>query len=440
MAQIQHGRLRQSHPVASAFRLLGVVVAVAVVSSACVAAYAAHDVVTTAAPPVHIPQLPGRTAEPLPEAPAGQAVGEVNMLLVGTDTRSKQGAEYSDQANQSASTGSGNNDVNILLHISKNHDSISVVSFPRDLEIPIPSCPTASGGSSYSSSKAMLNTALGRGGDDRNGLACAVLTVEQLTGLDIPYAASVTFDGTSAISSAIGGVTVCLATPIVDYNVTPPLDLKAGERTLVGPEALSFLRSRHGVGDGSDLGRISNQQVFMSSLARELTSSTTLTNPFKLYSIASAAAKNMLLSDTLNVKTLLGIVQAVQKVGLDNMVFVQYPVGQDPDDINRVVPNVYAAEQLNTALQSDQPLRLSGTTGDAAEVDTSATATPRPTGTPSPTASPGATPGATSGTSPGTSATKAPNSGSSAAPAVTLPPSVSGQTAAQKTCSKKGQY
>jgi LCP family protein required for cell wall assembly len=434
MAQIQHGRLRESHPVASAFRFVGLAVAVALVSSACVAAYAAHDVVATAAPPVHIPHLPGRTAEPLPKAPAGQTVGEVNMLLVGTDTRSKQGAEYSDSANQSASTGSGNNDVNILLHISKNHDSISVVSFPRDLEIPIPSCPTASGGSSYSSSKSMLNTALSRGGDDRNGLACAVLTVEQLTGLDIPYAASVTFDGTSAISSAIGGVTVCLATPIVDYNVTPPLDLKAGERTLVGGEALSFLRSRKGVGDGSDLGRISNQQVFMSSLARELTSSTTLTNPFKLYSIASAAAKNMLLSDTLNVKTLLGIVQAVQKVGLDNMVFVQYPVGQDPDNINRVVPNVYAAEQLNTALQSDQPIRLSGTTGDAAEVDTSpsATSTPKATATPAPTATGGAAPTPT--------ATKSTRPGSAPAPAVTLPPSVSGQTAAQKTCSKKGQY
>lgn len=438
MAQIQHGRLRQSHPVISAFRLVGIALAVAVASSACVAAYAAHDVVATAAPPVHIPQLPGRTAEPLPEAPAGQTVGEVNMLLVGTDTRTKQGSAYSDSANQSASSGSGNNDVNILLHISKNHDSISVVSFPRDLEIPIPSCPTASGGSSYSSSKAMLNTALSRGGDDRNGLSCAVLTVEQLTGLDIPYAASVTFKGTSAISSAIGGIPVCLATPIVDDNVDPALNLKAGERTLVGREALSFLRSRKGVGDGSDLGRISNQQVFMSSLARELTSSATLTNPFKLYSIASAASKNMLLSDTLNAKTLLGIIQAVQKVGLDNMVFIQYPVGQDPDDINRVIPNAYAAEQLNAALQSDQPVRLSGTTGDAAEVDTSPSATATATSAPTAPGAATGTPAASGNATPAPSKTSTP--GSSAAPAVTLPPSVSGQTAAQKTCSKKGQY
>ncbi|ROQ39606.1 LytR family transcriptional attenuator [Frondihabitans sp. PhB188] len=434
VAQVKHGQLRRPHPVASLLRLVAVVVAVGLVSSACVVAYAAHDVVTTAAPPVHIPHLPGHTAEPLPEAPAGQTVGEVNMLLIGTDTRTGQGQDYSDSANQDASTGAGNNDVNILLHISKDHSSISVVSFPRDLMIPIPSCPTASGGYSYTTSKAMLNTALSRGGDDRHGLACAVLTIEQLTGLDIPYAASVTFAGTSAISTAIGGVTVCLATPIQDDNVDPPLDLKAGEQTVVGDEALSFLRSRHGVGDGSDLGRISNQQVFMSSLARQLTSSSTYANPFKLFAIASAASKNMLLSDTLNVKTLIGIVQAVQTVGLSNMVFVQYPVGEDPDDSNRVVPNAYAAGQLNQALIADRPIVLTGTTGDAAETDPSSTPSAGATSPPSTPASAGSTSPATTPPASTPAKTTAPSA------SVTLPPSVTGQTAAQKTCSKKGQY
>ncbi|ARC57807.1 Putative transcriptional regulator YwtF [Frondihabitans sp. 762G35] len=422
-AQVRHGRLKKSHPVAAFLRLVGVVVAVGVLSTACVGAYATADVLASSKPQVHLAVLPGRTAVPVPKAPEGQSVGEVNMLVIGTDTRSGQGV-YANPGETAASAGSGNNDVNILLHISRDHKSISVVSFPRDLEIPIPSCPTASGGQSYSSSKAMLNTALSRGGDEAHGLSCAVLTIEQLTGLTIPYAAAVTFSGTSAISTAVGGVTVCLATPIVDDNVIPALDLQAGEQTLVGPTALSFLRSRHGVGDGSDLGRISNQQVFMSSLARQLVSSKTLANPFKLYGIAKAATENMTTSDTLNAQSLLGMFQAVQTVGLSNMVFLQYPVGTDPENVNRVVPNTYAAQQLNQALVQDTPLQLTGTTGDGAQDASPST----PATTPATPATSPATPSSGAPTTPATTGS---------APTATLPPSVTGQTAAQQTCSKK---
>lgn len=427
--QIKHGRLRTSNPVANAFRLFGIVVAVALVASGSVVAYAAHDVVATSKPLVHLAELPGRTSTPLPSAPKGQRVGEVNMLLIGTDTRSGQG-DFADAADQAASSGVGNNDVNILLHISSDHTNISVVSFPRDLEIPIPDCATASG-TTAGSSKAMLNTALGRGGDQAHGLSCAVLTVEKLTGLDIPYAASVTFDGTSAISTAIGGIHVCLATPIVDDNVTPPLNLKAGDQTLVGPTALSFLRSRHGVGDGSDLGRISNQQVFMGALARRLVSSDTLSDPFTLFKLAKAAAANMRLSDTLSTSALLGIFEAVRTVGLSNMVFAQYPTGEDPDDSNRVVPNAEAAAALTAALRADKPLVLSGTTGNGAE------STPAKTTSPSAPASSGSSKSGSSSGSSKSGSTPTPTTSSGGTSTVTLPPTITGQTAADETCSRK---
>lgn len=433
--QVRHGRLKKPHPTATLLRWIGIAAVVAVVSSGSVAAYALHDVLSTVKPTVHLAVLPGHTATPLPEAPAGQAVGEVNMLLVGTDTRSGQGS-YVNPGDITASSGAGNNDVNILLHISKDHRSVSVISFPRDLVMAIPSCPTSSGGHSYASSKAMLNTALSRGGDVPNGLACSVLAVESLTGLSIPYAAAITFEGTGALSTAVGGVQVCLATPIVDNNVIPVLNLPAGEQTIVGPEALAFLRSRHGVGDGSDLGRISNQQVFMSSLARQLVSGQTLANPFKLYAIAKAAAANMTLSDTLSTSALLGIFQAVRTVGLSNMVFVQYPVVDDPEDNNRVIADSYAATRLNEALQKDQPLQLTGAVGRGAAVDPSGTPTSPATTPPSTTPPPATTPGSST---PGSPTTPATGGGADPSTVVTLPPSVTGQTAAEKTCSRKEQ-
>lgn len=443
--QIRHGRLKHSHPVAAAARLVAVALAVVLVSTGGVAAYAFHDVTSSQKPTVHLAQLPGRTATPLPSAPAGQTVGEVNMLVIGTDTRSGQGV-YAGADGLQASSGAGNNDVNILLHISADHKDVSVISFPRDLEIPIPACPDASGGYSPATDQDMLNTALSRGGNDQLGLQCAVLTVEKLTGLDIPYAASVTFEGTAAISTAVGGVPVCLATPVVDNNVTPALNLTKGEHTLVGPEALAFLRSRHGVGDGSDLGRISNQQVFMASLARQLTKAGTLTNPFTLFNIAKAVTANSTYSDTITPSFLLGVFQAVRTTGLSNIVFLQYPTGADPANPNRVVPSIAAAQQVNQALLADQPISLSGTTGEGATVDpgsgaSTGTSTGTGTGTSAGTGastSTGTGTGTSTGTATGTAtATGTPTTSTGGTSTVTLPPSVTGQTAAEKTCSRK---
>ena len=199
-------------------------------------------------------------------------------------------------------------------------------------------------------------------------------------------------DGVIAMSDAVGGVDVCVATPINDTYVIPPVHLTAGEHTLVGADALSFLRSRHGLVGGSDLARISNQQLFMSALARKVTSTGVLTNPLELYSLASAAVKNVTMSDTLtNPTTLVEIALALKNVGLSNMVFVQYPAVTDPANPNRVIPQSSAAAALNAALLADQPVQLSGKTGGGTVLvpgtpteapTTSATGTPPPATTP----------------------------------------------------------
>ncbi|TXN27687.1 LytR family transcriptional regulator, partial [Lacisediminihabitans profunda] len=62
------------------------------------------------------------------------------------------------------------------------------------------------------------------------------------------------------------------------------------------------------VGDGSDLGRISSQQVFLSSLVRTVKSDSTLTDFTKLFGLATAASKNMTLSKNLsNLNTMVSI-------------------------------------------------------------------------------------------------------------------------------------
>jgi len=300
--------------------------------------------------------------------------GPINMLLVGSDTRAGQGGGFG--------TGITSNlaDVIILLHVSANRKNAVALSFPRDLMVPWPACPSTSGGSGYlPQSLGQINATIANGGP-----GCTLLTVESITGLDIPYLAMINFKGVIEMSNAIGGVTVCVANPIHDTYTR--LDLSAGTHTLQGVQALQFLRTRHGVGDGSDLSRISNQQVFMSSLFRKVKSTGVLTNPVYLYSLASAAARNMTLSSNLtDLNVLVGMAGAFRHVSPDNMTFLQAPSmgGLPAPNQGRVQLIPDQAQLLFDKLKNDEPLVLAKSNPVAGAQD----ATPAATASASPSAS-----------------------------------------------------
>jgi LCP family protein required for cell wall assembly len=425
----RHGRLGRGHPARQALGLIGIVLAVVLVSATSVAAIATWQVFRQGKPAVAFEvRGPSGKATAAPDISAYS--GEVNMLVVATDTRTGQGAGFQDAANQAASSGAGNNDTNLLIHINKDHTSMAVISLPRDLEVAFPACKNDKGGTTPASSQAMLNTALDRGGD-KLGLSCAAAAVSELTGVQINYGALITFDGVVSMSTAIGGVTVCLATPLVDNNVTPALDLPAGNVPLVGAEAGAFLRSRHGVGFGGDTARISNQQVFMSSMMRQIVNGGVLTNPVKLYGLASTALKNVELSNTLDAATLVKIGVAIRAIGLSNIVFLQYPSVDDPTDPNRLVPDQAGVAVLKRALQSNQRIQLSpGSLGQSAVLAPGASPAPSAPA-PAPSATTPAA-GATGSASAPASATPSPSSS-----AAVLPSTATGQDASQQTCTAK---
>jgi LCP family protein required for cell wall assembly len=404
----RHGRLKKHHPFKTLLGILATALAVIGISTAGVAAYATYDVATSFKPSVKLVDAKGNVSTPK----VGAMDGAFNVLLAGSDSGGGNAA-YGER-------GETLNDVTMLLHVSADHKNATVVSFPRDMFVPIPSCPDPNGGSFDSMSRQKINTSLSYG-----GLACTVLTVEKLTGLDIPYAGVIEFDGVIEMSNAVGGVNVCVAGDIEDPYTG--LDVKAGENTLQGAQALAFLRTRHGVGDGSDLGRISNQQVFMSSLVRTIKSADTLSNPVKVYGLAKAATSNIQLSESLNnVTTIASMAMALKDVDISKVVFVQYPNHYVDGG---VAPSEDDADTLMAALRNDQPVTLTGDTGVGSQADPNAA--PPATGAP-----------ATGAPATGTPATQAPTDGATQPPAtdgtgsVTLPSEVHGQTAAQVTCSK----
>lgn len=284
------------------------------------------------------------------ETPAGIS-GPINMLIVGSDTRKGQGGVFGKVESELA-------DVIMLLHISEDRTNASVVSFPRDLMVPIPSCPNPEGGSFSAMSRQMINSSIGYG-----GVACTHLTVQELTGLEIPYVAMIDFKGVIEMSMALGGVKVVLEKPIADPYTGLYLD--AGPNTLQGAQALAFLRARKGVGDGSDLNRISNQQLFLTSLFSKVKNEGVLNNPIYLYSLASAAARNMRLSESMSdLATMFNLASALRDIDPSNLAFLRIPVrgARGPGESGRLEPIESEANKLFEQIRNDQPVVVTDAT------------------------------------------------------------------------------
>jgi LCP family protein required for cell wall assembly len=333
-------------PWGTLLRVIGLSLAVVLVSSAAIGGIAVWKITQS----IDSVQLQGETGtdEEVKLAAIGEMKGAFNVLIVGTDTRDGQRAMFGDVS-------SALNDVNIIVHVSKDHTRATAVSIPRDMVVPLPPCPRPDGSSSGAASGLPINTALSYG-----GLNCVALTVENLTGLKIKYAGLVTFGGVAALSTAIGGVQVCIDAPIHDSYTGLNLP-KAGKYVLEGYRALAFLRSRHGVGDGSDLGRISSQQVYLSSLVRKIQDENVLLDPTKVYGLASTAAKSMTLSRSLSsLDTMVAMALVLKDIPRENIIFAQYPgtTGVGGIYTGKVAPLTDIANQLFSLIRKDKPFRL----------------------------------------------------------------------------------
>jgi LCP family protein required for cell wall assembly len=284
--------------------------------------------------------LPGREQPVL--AGIGELEGGFNVLIVGSDTRLGQGDQFGEVDSEL-------NDVNILVHVSENHDHATVVSLPRDMLIDVPACQQEDGTMSSPRTMTPLNATWGIG-----GMPCVVAAVEETTGLEIGYAGVMTFTGVAQLSTAIGGVEVCVTEPV--FDPWSGLDIpEAGWTELEGGQALAFLRTRKSVGDGSDLARISTQQIYMAALVRTLRSDGVLRDIRKLYGIAHVAANTMVLSSSLgSVDVMVSMALALRNIPPENIVFIQFPVLDAPEPYaGRVIPDWRLANIVLDKIKAD---------------------------------------------------------------------------------------
>jgi LCP family protein required for cell wall assembly len=172
-------------------------------------------------------------------------------LLVGYDQR--QGPEFSTVSRS---------DTVMLVRADPHSKTISMLSFPRDLAVPI-YCKNG-----LVSSSDRINSAYAR-----CGATGTLETVKHLTGLPINYLIAVNFRGFRQIVNKLGGVWIDVdrryynknvGTAATDYS---DINLQPGYQRLSGESALQFVRFRH---TDDDFHRLARQQQLIRSLKQQI--------------------------------------------------------------------------------------------------------------------------------------------------------------------------
>lgn len=279
----------------------------------------------------------------------------INILVIGTDKRSGAGNEgYGDAGSV------GHADTTILFHVSKDRSNATALSIPRDLITNVPACPTKQPDGSTKNIAgahgARFNTSLGQDGRDPG---CTMRTVKELTGIQVDHFMMADFNAVKNLSTAVGGVPVCLDKAVDDKD--SKLKLSAGEHRLAGEDALAFVRTRHAFGQRSDLDRIKTQQQFLSSMMREMKSKQTLTSPQKFFSLAEAATKSLSVDSGIgSIGKLTDLAGELKNMDLKNITFTTLPVLDNPaepaNEKATVVVNQGQAEPLLQMIRGDVSL------------------------------------------------------------------------------------
>jgi len=310
--------------------------------------------------PYIVPTGSGTSPRP---SKAADALHAENFVLIGSDTR--QGASGKGTGGKNIS--GARSDTTIIMHISANGSGATLISIPRDSYVQIPSCVVGPHNQQSSPFMSKFNAAYSVGGEYSNKYAasCTVHTIETLTGIHIDHYAVIDFAGFKRMVSALGGVRMCVAHPLVDPIVDVDgayhgsgLNLPAGKSVEInGDQALALMRARYALDGGGDLPRIKRQQEFIGAMIRKATSTSLLTNPFKLQSFLVAAASSIT-TDGFGLGTMRKLASALHNVGAGGVRLLTVPnlteaPGMPYGDVEW---DPSKAPELWNAIRNDKPI------------------------------------------------------------------------------------
>ncbi|MGK5640858.1 LCP family protein [Streptomyces sp. URMC 126] len=287
------------------------------------------------------------------DRPPGSAAGD-NVLVIGSDSRAGGNRDLGGGTGRT-----GRSDTAFLMHVYGDGERAAVVSIPRDTLVEIPPCRLPDGSWTAAREQAMFNSAFSVGGTPEGNPACTQNTVERLTGLRVDHTVVVDFAGFAALTDAVGGVEVCVPQDVYEGDLDPnrggrgDLLFKKGRQTVSGKKALDYVRVRHGIGDGSDIGRIRRQQAFVAALVEKVRSRGLA--PANLLPLADAATKSLTVDPGLgSVDKLVSFARSLKDIDRRDITFVTMPWRYEGDRVAVVRPE---ADALWAALREDRAVR-----------------------------------------------------------------------------------
>lgn len=302
--------------------------------------------------------------------------GAVDILMVGTDSRTDaHGNPLS--ADELASLRAGeaeadNTDTIVLIRVPTNGSSATAVSIPRDSYVEVPGIGRSKINAAFGATRATERQRLiddGESEDDADkgatqaGREALIKSVANLTGITVDHYAEVGLLGFVLLTDAVGGVDVCLNNPVDEWM--SGAKFPAGEQTLSGSNALSFVRQRHDLPRG-DLDRIVRQQVFMASLVHEVLNAKTLSNPGKLKQLTSAVQRSVVLDEDWDIidfaRQLQGLAggevkfQTIPVVDLNAMTdYGESIVQVDPKAVRQFVAGLVGDSEVDSTSTAEPP-------------------------------------------------------------------------------------
>jgi LCP family protein required for cell wall assembly len=210
------------------------------------------DPVTINDPPQVSTQEPTATPRPRIIKP----IGQVNILLMGSDWRSGSGFRT---------------DVLLLVSLNKNTGTATLVSFPRDLYVEIPGV-----------GMQRINAA-----QEYGGFTLTAATFMNNFGVDIDYYMLTNFGGFISIVDTLGGINVFASNALSDLCALPQaVDdycyIPYGNNFMDGQTALWYVRSRHST---SDFDRTRRAQEVLIAIFQKAMSLNALSRGPELYEL-----------------------------------------------------------------------------------------------------------------------------------------------------------
>jgi LCP family protein required for cell wall assembly len=265
---------------------------------------------------------PSGSGQPSRPARDTRLTGTLNFVLLGSDSR--------DPSN----SGKGRSDSIMVVHLNNARDKAYVISFPRDMYVPIPG-----------HGKNKINAAFSYGGSK-----LTVSTLENLLGVRMDHLALIDFEGFIGLTDDLGGVTVKNKHAFSSHGYSYP----KGKITIKGKQALWFVRERHSLPRG-DLDRSENQRRVIKAIIDKGLSASAMADPVRYLKFVSGVAQHLTVDSTLTDAEIRQTALSVRLSG-SNIKLLQAPISGfgmvGSQSIDRV--DQAKLKELSTALKKDK--------------------------------------------------------------------------------------